>query len=602
MSEHPDQTLARRSFLALGSGAALAATSGLALAPEATATPGQTPQTPKAPPAATHAAGQPGFGPNVHVFDSATGTADIQATLDAVYAQQRGSQFGTGRYALLFKPGAYSVDVKLGYYTQVAGLGLQPSGASITGSLGVEGDAHGNGTLVNFWRGAENLNAVPKSGADTWAVSQATYYRRIYLLGDLKLSDGGYSSGGFIADCQITGQVNSGTQQQWLTRNSVLGSWVGSNWNFVFVGTPGAPATTFPTPPYTSVPDTPVICEKPFLYVDSDGAYQVFVPAVRTDTRATSWEARRPEGTSLPIGEFHLAKPGETAAELNAALAQGKHLLLTPGIYHVDQPLKVTRANTVVLGLGYATLIPDNGVTALDVDDVDGVRVAGLLVDAGPVASDPLVRFGPDGSRRSHARNPSSMHDVFVRVGGAGVGKAKRCVLVNSNDVLIDNMWLWRADHGTGVGWTANTSDEGLVVNGSGVLAYGLFVEHHQKAQVQWNGEGGRTYFFQNEMPYDPPDQASWMDGTHRGFPAYAVGDHVRTHEAWGLGSYCIFAEDRTIVSDRAIAAPRRPGVRFHSMITFSLGGGQGTIAHVVNDTGGPSDAVTGLAMLKSYP
>ncbi|MEV0068232.1 coagulation factor 5/8 type domain-containing protein [Amycolatopsis sp. NPDC050768] len=604
-SEHPDQTLARRSFLALGAGAALAATSALTLASPAAAAPAtetaKVTKTPnQAPPPATHTAGQPDFGPNVHVFDSST--ANIQATLDAIYAQQRGSQFGEGRYALLFKPGAYSVDVKLGYYTQVAGLGLQPSGASITGSLGVEGDAHGNGTLVNFWRGAENLNAVPKSGVDTWAVSQATYYRRIYLLGDLKLSDGGYSSGGFIADCQLTGQVNSGTQQQWLTRNSVVGSWVGSNWNFVFVGSPGAPATSFPTPPYTSVERTPMICEKPFLYVDGAGAYQVFVPAVRTDAEATSWEARKPEGTSLPIDAFHIAKPTESAADLNAALAQGKHLLLTPGIYHVDQPLTVTRADTVVLGLGYATLIPDNGVTALDVADVDGVRVAGLLVDAGPVASDPLIRFGPDGSRRGHARNPSSMHDVFVRVGGAGVGKAKRCVVVNSDDVLIDNMWLWRADHGAGVGWDANTSDVGLVVNGSGVIAYGLFVEHHQKAQVQWNGEGGRTYFFQNEMPYDPPNQAAWMDGTHRGFPAYAVGDNVRTHEAWGLGSYCIFSRDRTIVSDRAISAPHRPGVRFHSMITFSLGGGQGTIAHVVNDTGGPSDAVTGLAMLKSYP
>jgi hypothetical protein len=161
---------------------------------------------------------------------------------------------------------------------------------------------------------------------------------------------------------------------------------------------------------------------------------------------------------------------------------------------------------------------------------------------------------------------------------------------------------LWRADHGDGVGWTQNTVDQGLVVNGNDVVAYGLFVEHHQKAQVQWNGENSRTYFFQNEMPYDPPNQAAWMDGAHRGYPADAVGDGVRNHEAWGLGSYCIFADDPTIVSDRAIAAPQRPGVRFHRMVTFSLGGGQGTIAHVVNNTGGPSDADTSLAMLTSYP
>jgi len=614
------RSLGRRGFLTVASGAALVAASTPILATRASAATGtaavtgggtgsdgepatETNAAPFAPPPpAQAAAGDPDFGPNVYVFDSTMSKDSIQSTIDQVYAQQQHAQFGTGRYAFLFKPGGYGVDVRLGYYTQVAGLGLQPSAASITGSLQVLGDAHGNGTLVNFWRGAENLNVVPKSGQDTWAVSQATFYRRIYLLGDLRLADGGYSSGGFIADCQITGQINSGTQQQWITRNCVIGGWVGSNWNFVFVGVAGAPTTTFPTPPYTSIPRTPVVCEKPFLYVDRSGAYHVFVPAVRTDSQSTSWEGHRPAGTALPLSDFFIAKPGATAADLNTALAQGKHLLITPGIYHLSESLKITRAGTVVLGLGLATLVPDNGVIALDVADVDGVRIAGLLVEAGVQVSDALVRLGPDGSRKHHRSDPSAVHDLFIRIGGAGAGKTKQSVVINSNDVIIDNTWLWRADHGSGVGWTVNTVDEGLVVNGDDVTAYGLFVEHHQKTQVQWNGENGRTYFFQNEMPYDPPSQAAWMDGAHRGYPAYAVGDRVRTHEAWGLGSYCIFAVDPTIVADRAIAAPRRPGVRFHSMITFSLGGGQGTIAHVVNNTGGPSDADTNLALVTSYP
>jgi hypothetical protein len=255
-----------------------------------------------------------------------------------------------------------------------------------------------------------------------------------------------------------------------------------------------------------------------------------------------------------------------------------------------------------VLGLGLATLVPDGGVTALDVADVDGVKIAGLLVDAGEQSSDALVRIGPDGSRHGHAANPTSLHDVFVRVGGAGVGKAKNSIVVNSDDVIIDNTWLWRADHGSGVGWTKNTSDTGLLVTGDDVTVYGLFVEHHQKAQVAWSGERGRTYFFQNEMPYDPPNQAAWNEGTHRGYPAYEVADGVREHEAWGLGSYCNLTSDPTIVADRAFAAPRRSGVRFHSMLTFSLGGGQGTIAHVINTTGGPSDAEVGLAKVTSYP
>jgi hypothetical protein len=519
-----------------------------------------------------------------------------------VYAQQAGAEFGPGRYAFLFKPGLYDVDVNVGYYTQVPGLGLQPAAATINNAVHTDADAHGHGALTNFWRGVENINLVPRSGTARWAVSQATFFRRIYLLGDMRLDDGGWSSGGFIADCKITGQVNSGTQQQWLTRNSMVGQWTGSNWNVVFVGVGNAPATTFPAPTYTSVPRTPVVREKPFLYVDSGGAYHVFVPAVRTDSHGTSWEGRKPAGKSLPIGDFHIAHDGATAAELNSALAQGKNLLLTPGTYHLSQPLAITRSGAVVLGLGLATLVPDGGVTALDVADVDGVTIAGLLVDAGSTVSDALIRIGPDGSHRGHKADPTSLHDVFVRVGDSGVGKAKQSVVVNSSNVIIDNTWLWRADHGSGVGWTTNTSEEGLVVNGDDVTVYGLFVEHHQKTQVRWNGERGRTYFFQNEMPYDPPSQAAWMDGEHRGFPAYQVADQVRAHEAWGLGSYCIFAEDPTIVSDRAFAAPRTPGVRFHSMITFSLGGGQGTIVHVINTTGGPSDAEVNLALLTAYP
>ncbi|MEW2546710.1 coagulation factor 5/8 type domain-containing protein [Streptomyces sp. NPDC047002] len=602
-SDH--SSLRRRGFL-LASGALAASGAAAMTAPAAAAAPADADSgraaAATAPPPARRAAGDPDLGPNVHVFDPSMDPDTVQSTLDAVYAQQKQAEFGTGRYALLFKPGSYDVDVNIGYYTHVAGLGAQPADVTISDSLHVDGDAHGKGTLTNFWRGAENLHPVPRSGTDRWAVSQATFYRRIYLTGDLQLDDGGYSSGGFIADSLITGQVASGTQQQWITRNSVVGNWLGFNWNIVFVGTDNAPATSFPSPPFTNVARTPVVREKPFLHVDKAGAWHVFVPAVRRDSHNTSWEGRRAAGEDVPIGDFHIAKPGASAAELNSALAQGKHLLITPGVYHLAQPLRITRAGTVVLGLGLATLVPDGGVTALDVADVDGVKIAGLLVDAGEQESGALVRVGPEGARRGHAQDPTSLHDVFVRVGGAGVGKARNSIVVNSDDVIIDNTWLWRADHGTGVGWTKNTSDTGLVVAGDDVTVYGLFVEHHQKAQVAWSGERGRTYFFQNEMPYDPPDQAAWREGAHRGHPAYEVAAGVREHEAWGLGSYCNLTADPTIVADRAFAAPRRAGVRFHSMITFSLGGGQGTIAHVINTTGGPSDAEVALAKVARYP
>jgi hypothetical protein len=415
--------------------------------------------------------------------------------------------------------------------------------------------------------------------------------RRLHIRGDLVLDDGGWSSGGFLADSKVDGEVRSGSQQQWLTRNSALGSWKGSNWNMVFVGTERAPTNTFPDPPYTTIDAAPVIREKPFLVVDRRGAWKVFVPALRANAEGTSWISGKPRGVARPLSQFVIVKPGTSAATMNAALARNKSLIITPGVYHLDVPLHVTGANTIVLGLGLATLVPDGGVSAITVDDVDGVTLAGLLIDAGPANSPVLVQIGPSGSSARHSSNPTLLSDLFVRVGGAGIGRATRSLEINSHDVIGDHLWLWRADHGNGVGWTSNTAANGLVVNGNGVTMYGLFVEHYQQHQVQWNGNGGRTYMFQNEMPYDVPDQAEWMSGATQGFAAYRVDAAVISHEAWGLGSYCFFNRNPTVVADHAFETPVAPGVRLRDMVTVSLGGGKGTISHVLNQTGGAAKA-----------
>ena len=369
----------------------------------------------------------------------------------------------------------------------------------------------------------------------------------------------------------------------------------------VFAGVNGAPAQHFPNPSHTVVDQAPVTREKPFLYVDQAGQYNVFTPALRTNSRGASWTGGQTAGSSLPIGQFCVAKPGDSAATLNAALAQGRHLLFTPGVYHLDQTLRVTRPGTVVLGLGLATLVPDNGITAISVADVDGVKLAGLLVDAGPVNSPVLIEVGPSGSSASHAADPTTLQDVFVRIGGAHVGRATTSVVVNSRNVIGDNLWLWRGDHGDGIGWTLNTADTGLVVNGADVIMYGLFVEHYQKYETVWNGERGRTYFFQNEFPYDPPNQASWMNGSLQGYAAYKVADSVTTHEAWGVGSYSYFRDDPSVVADRSFEAPQRAGVRFHDLVIVSLGG-VGTIRHVINTTGGPANAGTQVVYLVNHP
>ncbi|MFE7579527.1 RICIN domain-containing protein [Streptomyces sp. NPDC057521] len=543
----------------------------------------------------------PDLGPNTVIFDPSMSASSIQSKLNSIFNQQQSNQFGSQRYAVLFKPGTYSADVNVGFYTQVAGLGLSPDAVNINGAVHAEADWFQGNATQNFWRDAENLSVTPNGGSDRWAVSQAAPYRRMHVRGNLKLDDGGWSSGGFISDSKIDGQIQSGSQQQFLTKNTQMGSWSGSNWNMVFVGDQGAPAQSFPT--YTTVPSAPVNREKPFLYVDGAGAWKVFVPAAQTNASATTWSGKNQAGSSLPLDDFYIAKPGASAADMNAALAAGKNLLITPGVYHLNQTLNVTRPDTVVLGMGLATLIPDNGITALTTADADGIKIAGVLVDAGTTNSQTLMRIGPDGSSANHAANPVTLNDVFFRIGGATVGKATQSLVVNTNNTIIDHTWIWRADHGNGgtVGWTTNTADTGLVVNGQNVTAYGLFVEHYQKTQVIWNGNGGRTYFFQNELPYDPPNQSAWKNGNTNGYPAYKVGASVTSHEAWGLGSYAYFNVNPSVVEDHSFEVPQTSGVKFHDMVTVVLGGA-GTISHIINNTGAAVTPSSNVAYLTTYP
>ncbi|MFD5595456.1 discoidin domain-containing protein [Streptomyces griseorubiginosus] len=526
------------------------------------------------------------LGPNVIVVDPST--PDLQQKFDQVFAQQESAQFGSGRYQFLLKPGTYNgINAQLGFYTSISGLGLNPDDTQINGDITVDAGWFNGNATQNFWRSAENLAITPSNGTDRWAVAQAAPFRRIHVKGGLNLAPNGYgwASGGYIADSKIDGTVGPYSQQQWYTRDSSVGGWTNGVWNMTFTGVQGAPATNFDTGPYTTLDTTPISREKPFLYLDGN-AYKVFVPAKRTDARGVSWPANA--GTSLPLDQFYVVKPGATAATINTALAQGLNLLFTPGVYHLDQTIDVTRPDTVVLGLGLATLVPDGGVDALHVADVDGVRLAGFLIDAGATRSDTLLRIGPAGAAADHSANPTTMQDVFIRIGGAGPGLATNSVVVNSDDVVIDHTWIWRADHGEGVGWETNRADYGLVVNGDDVLTTGLFVEHFNKYDVLWNGERGRTVFFQNEKAYDAPNAAAITHDGIVGYAAYKVADTVAVHEAWGLGSYCNYTSDPSIVQRHGFQVPVKPGVKLHSIQVISLGG-KGQYAHVVNDTGAPT-------------
>jgi hypothetical protein len=140
-----------------------------------------------------------------------------------------------------------------------------------------------------------------------------------------------------------------------------------------------------------------------------------------------------------------------------------------------------------------------------------------------------------------------------------------------------------------------------MIVNGQNVTAYGLFVEHYQQYQVIWNGNGGRTYFYQSEMPYDPPNQASWMNGSTRGFASYKVSNNVTSHQAFGLGIYCFFEANPGNVADHAIETPTGGGIGFHDMVTVSLGG-TGTIQNIIDNNGATVHAGNTVADLNSGP
>ncbi|WP_261807980.1 discoidin domain-containing protein [Paenibacillus sp. N3.4] len=557
------------------------------------------------------------FGPNVYVFSPDMPAADIQNTASSIFGRQESNEFGTERDALLFKPGSYNVNFYVGFNTQVSGLGQNPDDVLINGGLNVNADWDNGKALRNFWRGIENLSINPtltipapshiSSGTTQIAVSQAAPLRRLHIKGKLNLFDfdsnwnAGYASGGFLADSIVDGQITPASQQQWFSRNSQYSSWSNGVWNMVFVGDKNAPAGTFPDQPYTVVPNTPVIREKPYLYIGKTDQYQVFVPSLSQNTQGASWAAGATPGQSIGIDQFYIVRSDQpstsSAANINAALAAGKNLLFTPGIYRLNDTIRINNANTVVLGIGMPTLIPTTDKPAMTVADVDGVKLAGLLYEAGPNATSTLLEIGPTGSANNHATNPTSLHDLFFRTGGAVAGTNASQMKINSNERHRGSFLDVARDHGAGAGWTSNVSTNGLIVNGTDVTIYGLFNEHHNEYQTIWNGNGGRLYFYQSEIPYDVPNQAAWMNGSKKGYASYKVADSVTTHEAWGLGVYSYF-RDAAVKLDSAIEVPNAAGVKIHHATTIWLNGTSGSeITHIINNLGGRVYGKSGSAM-----
>jgi hypothetical protein len=572
------------------------------------------------------------FGPNVCVFDDSMSQSAIQSDLDAIATRQVpiGAQFNSQRYAILFEPGTYGSSgdplvFQVGYYTEVAGLGAMPQDTVIDGAIDVLNNLCTAGTQDcnsddNFWRSLSNVtlnvdlpattpNYAPPvqdpfgagcaNTAEFWSGSQAAPIRRTIINGSVVFQDycanNNFASGGFIADSQVSGDLEFNGNQQYMVRNSSIGGAAGCPnglWNMTYSGVQGAPNPVFTgqCEQNTVVAKSPVTEEQPFLYTDDHGGKDVFVPAVQTNSSGTSWSSGHEAGTSVSLSKFFIATPATPAVQITLANALGKDVLLTPGVYDLKAPIVISRPDSVVLGLGFATLVPQTGQSAITVLPNTGVKVSGLIIDAGPVNSKTLMSVGlPVGA--GSATDPDLISDVFFRIGGAETTSvsANASLVDYAGHSIIDDVWAWRADHGNDVGWTENQADTGLDVVGNDVTAYGLAVEHYQKNEVIWSGQGGTDIFFQNELPYDPPTQADWMASpTQDGYPAFLVSNNVKTFTGYGMGSYVVFIDtSATLFDAEAFEVPKTPGVQLHDVFGVWIGGSGGD-SSLIDGIGGP--------------
>jgi hypothetical protein len=519
------------------------------------------------------------------------------------------------------------------------------------------------------------------TNTDFWSVSQATPVRSVIINGNLNFQaycsetnyqSNDFASGSYVANSEILGQLDWSGNQQGVARNTDMESAAGYVWNYVYSGdtcppgytpttTHGAPGPAACSPTedvfdgtfrvtngtdgvigvdqVTALAQSPVTEEEPFLYAttstattmpgapggvsgapsEAGGVSGVFVPAVQHDSVGPNFLSGTEAGSPVPITQFFVANPSTQEALIQAALDRGQDLVLTPGVYELDTPIEVTHPNTIVIGLGFPVLVPERGNASMVVLPNNGVKLSGMIFDAGPVNSPVLLSVGspkgpglvnsparvsgggPEG-RDAHssqaptrgaqtraqpldpgapgnsASDPDLVQDIFFRIGGAETTPVSATVslLDNADNSIIDDVWAWRADHGAnasvanaegevGAGWTFNQGATGVLVTGSNVTAYGLAVEHYQKDEVIWSGDNGTDIFFQNELPYDPPSQTAWETSpVQPGYPAFLVPSNVQSFHGYGMGSYVVFIySPATLWDAMAYEAPNSPGVVF---------------------------------------
>jgi hypothetical protein len=514
-----------------------------------------------------------------------------QIILDHIFAQQQHNDFGNLRFGIFLHPGIHNLHIQLGYYTSVTGLGDTPEDTTVHGSITCPNDPLPCvGALNNFYRCCSNLtiDVNTTDGVNYFSISQATSLRSVIVKGDLGLSKfepgcgeppasqglGGYSSGGFMSNVNISGKALMATQQQFMSMNSTFTETSGGEWSIVFEGCDGTmpPDLACPnTDPesghkiYTVIPNTTsMITPIPRLSITEDGLYSV----VKSKLFPANTKGILPHGGETVLDNVFIANPHSYDTKtINEMLAKGTHVVFSPGVYLIDEQLLITQPDTVVLGIGYATLISTNKNTAEAImkvsDNAAGVRIAGLLFDAGLYMNENLLEVGATANGGGVATNPTILQDIWLRVGGPTLAATCDTMMtINQNHVVVQSTWAWRADHANGghsggVGPEHCVVNHGIVVNGDSVTIHGLFSEHCLEENVIWNGDNGTVHFMQQELAYDVGGlMPAWgfpgLSVNGDNFSGSALGVYTFFPNKWNAGTIEPYVEAAIVFSDSA--------------------------------------------------
>ena len=539
---------------------------------------------------------------------------DLQGLVDDIFEKQRYAEFATNRVLFMLSPGVYNLRINVGYYTSITGLADTPAGCVVHGSIEVPNNPDVCiGALDNFFRNMSNLTIdvdkpeFPARTTNYFRVSQASPIRSVIVNGSLYLAEnqkccednpclGGYASGGFMADCAVTGVVGYATQQQFFSRNSSFAAAQGGAWNLYYMGCTGDIGETechTGGALITKRSVTPgLMASAPrFHYDTASDTFSIIKPGLYRNGLGTI-----DHSTDTILTDVYIAKSTTTVKQINEQLAHGVHVVFSPGVYKFEEPVVVSKSNTVVLGLAFATIQPTAGKAAIVVDsNAVGVHICGLILEAGQVQSPVLCEIGqPSTSDTGDPLNPTIIYDIFARVGGpTETASALTMVEINQDHVIIDHMWAWRADHTSedrsGLGVNKAVCNNGLVIRGEHVKAFAIFAEHALQNNVLWEGERGQLYFQQTELPYDVVAPYN--------YPGLKVVDTVNSFVGDAIGVYSFFATKwnngtEAPMVTTAIVTPDKPDIEILSCFTVFLDAehGAGSINSIINDTGSASD------------